>query len=75
MIVLLNTIINLLTSEPNVIVISLDFSKAFDAVRHSLLLHKLAQLDLADHIYNWLAEFFCIITLTALYSTINNHRC
>ena len=41
-----------------VIVISLDFSKAFDTVRYSSLLHKLAQLDFPDHIYNWLADFF-----------------
>ena len=55
---LLNTIINLLSTEPYVIVISLDFSKAFDTVRHSSLLHKLAQLHIPDHIYNWLTDFF-----------------
>ena len=55
---LLHSIINLLSSEPYVIVISLDFSKAFDTVRHSSLLHKLAQLDLPDNIYNWLNDFF-----------------
>ena len=41
-----------------VIVISRDFSKAFDTVRHSTLLNKIAQLDLPDHIYNWLVNFF-----------------
>jgi len=55
---LLNTIINLLTTEPYVIVISLDFSKAFDTVRHSTLLQKLSQLDLPDHVHNWLTDFF-----------------
>ena len=30
----------------------------FDTVRHSSLLHKLAQLDFPDHICNWLADFF-----------------
>ena len=43
-----------LSSELYVIVISLDFSKAFDTVRHSSLLHKLAQLNI--YIYNWLAN-------------------
>lgn len=55
---LLNTIINLLSAEPYVIVISFDFSKAFDTVRHSTLLQKLAQLNLPDHVYNWLTDFF-----------------
>lgn len=55
---LLHSVINLLSSEPYVIVISLDFSKAFDTVRHSSLLHKLAQLELPDNIYNWLNDFF-----------------
>ena len=57
---LLNSVINLLATEPYVIVIviSLDFSKAFDTLRYSTLLHKLAQLQLPDHIYNWLNDIF-----------------
>ena len=55
---LLNSVTNLLDTEPYVIVISLDFSKALDTLRHSTLLHKLAQLQLPDHIYNWLNDFF-----------------
>ena len=55
---LMNTVINLLTTEPYVIVLSFDFSKAFDTVRHSTLLQKFAQLDLPDHVYNWLTDFF-----------------
>jgi len=47
-----------LSPEPYVIVISLDFAKAFDTIRHSSLFHKLAQLDLPEHIYNWLSDFF-----------------
>ena len=42
----------------NVIVIALDVSKAFDMVRHSTLLEKLAQLDMPDNAYNWLVAFF-----------------
>ena len=56
---LLNSVTNLLDTEPYVIVISLDFSKAFDTLQHSTLLHKLAQLQLPDHIYHWLNDFFC----------------
>ena len=52
-------IVNLLTCNPYVIVIALDFSKAFDTVRHSTLLHhKMAQLELPDTVYNWLVDFF-----------------
>jgi len=54
----MNTVISLLTIEPYVIFLSFDFSKAFDAVRHFTLLQKLAQLDLPDHVYNWLTDFF-----------------
>jgi len=52
------SVISLLSSEPYVIVISLNCSKAFDSVRHSSLLYKLVELNLPDHIYNWLADFF-----------------
>jgi len=48
----------MLLTNPYVIVIALDFSKAFDTVRHHTLLDKIAQLDLPDRIYNWLVNFF-----------------
>ena len=54
----LNIITNMLLTNPYVIVIALDFSKAFDTVRHSTLLEKLAQLDMPDNAYNWLVSFF-----------------
>jgi len=54
---LLHTVINLLSTNSYVIVISLDFSKAFDTVRHSTLLKQLAHLDLSDYIYNWPVDF------------------
>jgi len=53
---LLHTVTNMLLY--NVIVISLDFSKASDSVRHCTLLDKIAKLDIPAHVYNWLAEFF-----------------
>ena len=57
-ITLLHLITNSRLTNPYVIVISLDFSKAFDTVRHSTLLEKLAQLDIPDKVYNWLVDFF-----------------
>jgi len=48
----------MLLTNPFVVVISLDFSKAFDAVRHSTLLTKMAELNLSLPVYNWLVSFF-----------------
>ena len=45
---LLQTITNLLAEQPYVVVIALDFSKAFVTVRHSMLLQKLASLDIPE---------------------------
>jgi len=44
----------------HVSVIALDFSKAFDTVRHYTLLEKMARpmLDIPDAVYNWLVDFF-----------------
>ena len=50
-------ITSFLQTEEHVTVISLDFSKAFDTVRHSVLAQKLSQLDMPDNIYNWLIDF------------------
>jgi len=55
---LLHTISHLLTTNPYVAVISLDLNKAFDTVRHSTLLDKLACLELPNEVYNWLVDFF-----------------
>jgi hypothetical protein len=54
----LHTITNLLTTNPYVVVYGLDFSKAFDTVRHATLLEKIAMLELPDCVYNWLVDFF-----------------
>ena len=54
---LLHTITNLLQYNPYVIVYALDFSKAFDRVRHSVVLEKLSRLRIPDHIYNWVEAF------------------
>jgi len=54
---ILHSITHLLSSNPYVIVIALDFSKAFDTVRHAELFQKLTQL-LPDEAYNWMVDFF-----------------
>jgi len=58
LILILHTVTHLLDTNPHVIVIALDFSKAFDSLRHSTLMEKFAALDIPDNIYNWLVDFF-----------------
>ena len=41
-----------------IIMYALDFTKAFDTVRHKTLLDKVAALAIPDNIYNWIVEFF-----------------
>jgi hypothetical protein len=47
-------ILDSLDKEPYVRVVSLDFSKAFDSVRHSYLAEQLASFPIPDHIFNWI---------------------
>ena len=55
---LFHTVTELLTTNQFVVVYALDFSKAFDTVRHATLLEKLAMLNIPDSVYNWLVNFF-----------------
>lgn len=55
---ILHSITTLLNTNPYVIVIAIDFSKAFDTVRQSSLLQKLAQFDIPDRVFNWILDFF-----------------
>ncbi|MFZ2539674.1 MAG: reverse transcriptase family protein, partial [Oscillospiraceae bacterium] len=57
LIYILHKISTLLTSCPYVHLISLDFSKAFDTVRHSTLADKISALPLHDSVHNWLVDF------------------
>ena len=50
------TITSMLATNKFVVVLCLDFSKAFDTVQQSSLTKKLAQFDLPDNVYKWLAE-------------------
>ena len=51
-------ICEMLSTNSYVRVIALDFSKAFDTVRHATLFEKLARLDIPDEVYNWIRDFF-----------------
>jgi hypothetical protein len=48
----------MLVDNPYVIVIAIDFTKAFDTVRQATLAEKLALLNIPDNVYNWLRNFF-----------------
>ena len=39
-------------------VLSFDFTKALDTVRHATLMSKMAQLQIPDTVYNWIKDFF-----------------
>jgi len=54
----LHTVTQLLVDNDYVIILALDFSKAFDTVRRHTLFKKFAGLSIPDNIYNWLVEFF-----------------
>ena len=52
-IALVHHLTDMLKNEPYVRLISLDFSRAFDTVRHSYLAEQLALLPIPDFLYNW----------------------
>ena len=54
---MLSTITTMLETQPYVRVIALDFSKAFDSVRHCKLVDKMSLLDMPDSILNWIIDF------------------
>jgi len=57
LVALLSSVTQALENNPYVVVVALDFSKAFDTMRHSSAMAKVAQLQLPDCVYNWLAKF------------------
>ena len=58
LIALLHTIRSKLSTNEYVHIFTLDFSKAFDRVRHAEVMKKMAQLALPDQVYNWITDFF-----------------
>jgi Reverse transcriptase (RNA-dependent DNA polymerase)/Endonuclease/Exonuclease/phosphatase family len=57
LIAILHELSTMLRENSYVTLISLDFSRAFDTVRHSTLAAKLSELDIHDHVYNWIVNF------------------
>src|SRR6218665_3181957 len=55
---LLQRLTSMLEKNDYVLLVSTDFTKAFDSVRHSTLMQKMSVIDLADNIYNWIANYF-----------------
>jgi len=53
---ILHTITQLLSDHDYVLIIALDFSKAFNTVRHSALFDKSADLEIPDNVYHWLVS-------------------
>ena len=48
LITLLHTVSTMLTTQPFVRVFAIDFSKAFDTVRHAVLMEKMARIAIPD---------------------------
>jgi hypothetical protein len=57
LIAILADITAMLENNRFVHVIALDFSKAFDTVRHSTLMNKIASLPISDNVYNWIVDY------------------
>ena len=55
---IVKVISDMLVDNQYVHVLTFDVSKAFDALRHSTLLSKLANMPIPDFVYNWLVEYF-----------------
>jgi len=50
----------MLSSNAYVRVFALDFSKAFDTVRHAMLLDKMTNLQMPDQVFNWIKDFLTV---------------
>jgi gmma-aminobutyric acid receptor subunit gamma/cGMP-dependent protein kinase 2 len=69
---LLHFVTTMLERNPYVIVYAIDFSKAFDSVRHNEMLCKFSRMELPDNVYNWLVDFFCERTHCTRYNDKNS---
>ena len=74
LIFLLHQLTNLLEKHDYVHLIALDFSKAFDTVRHCSLFQKMADFPLPDNVYNWLLEFLSDRLHETKFNGLHSHR-
>ena len=58
LVAIFHTVCTMLSSNQYVRVFVLDFSKAFDSIRHNQLFAKLSALSIPDEIYNWITLFY-----------------
>lgn len=58
LIAITHIVLTMLSSNAYVRVFALDFSKAFDTVRHATLVEKVTKLDMPDQVFNWIKDFF-----------------
>jgi len=58
LVALLHTVCLELSTNAYVHIFALEFSKAFDSVRHATLMEKMEQLSIPDQIYTWIMDFF-----------------
>src|SRR6218665_3270336 len=55
---LLQKVTDMLQQHEYVVLFTVDFSKAFDSVKHQSVFEKMESLQLPDHIHNWLVRYF-----------------
>ena len=53
----LQNITEMLEENDHVIVISMDYTKAFDSMRHEAITQPLSRLEMPDSTYNWLVRY------------------
>ena len=58
LVTMLSHVTDFLRYNAYVTVVSMDFLKAFDTVRHATLADKLAELSIPDNVYNWIISYF-----------------
>jgi len=57
-IALLHTVCTMLSTNDFVHVLSFDFTKVFDSVRHATFMSKMVQLHIPDSVSNWIKDYF-----------------